>query len=102
MIDASNASQKVSNQNPAGGAKAKKGSRVEIMVSVPGTIPDVSGMSLEQARSALVAAGYKIGNVQYSQQTGAQDGTVVRTEPEANSDTRPGEAVNITVAGSGP
>jgi serine/threonine-protein kinase len=100
-VEPTNATQKVAAQNPPPGARAKKGSKVQIIVSVPGTVPDVTGMSLDQAKDALVANGYTVGNIVYTQQPGAQDGTVVRTEPEANSPLNPGESVNITVNGAG-
>jgi serine/threonine-protein kinase len=101
-IDPANASLKVNTESPAAGARTKKGTRVEIMVSVPGTVPDVTGMPLDAAKAALVQNGYAVGSISYTQQPGAQDGTVVRTEPEANSNLNPGESVNITVNGTGP
>ncbi len=60
-VDATNATQKVSAQRPDTGTNAKKGSSVTIYVSVPGTVPDVTGMSLDDAKKALAAAGYQIG-----------------------------------------
>jgi serine/threonine-protein kinase len=101
-VEPANAAQKVAAQNPTAGTKAKKGTKVQIIVSVPGSVPDVTGMSLGDAKSALVASGYKVGNIVYTQQPGTQDGTVVRTEPEANSPLNPGESVNVTVNGTGP
>ncbi len=101
-IEPANAQQKVAVQNPSAGTKAKKGTKVQIIVSVPGTVPDVSGMSLNDAKAALSAAGYKVGNITYTQEPGSPDGSVVRTEPVANTNLNPGESVNITVEGAGP
>jgi serine/threonine-protein kinase len=101
-VEPANAAQKVAAQNPAAGEAAKKGSKVQIIVSVPGTVPDVSGMTLDAAKAALVASGYKVGNIVYTQEQGTQDGAVVRTEPEANSPLNPGESVNVTVNGTAP
>ncbi|HZO94614.1 MAG TPA: Stk1 family PASTA domain-containing Ser/Thr kinase [Candidatus Baltobacteraceae bacterium] len=105
-VDASNATQKVSAQRPDSGASAKKGSTVTIFVSVPGTVPDVTGMTLDAARKVLAAAGYQIGSTAYtSDETNPggqiEDGQVVRTEPEAGQPLTPGESVNITVMRSG-
>ncbi len=98
-VEPANASQNVSSQDPAAGTKAKKNSKVTIMVSVPGSVPDVSGQTLDQAKAALLAAGYQIGNIVETQD--GTEGTVVRTEPEANATLRPGESVNLTVHPAG-
>lgn len=102
VIQPTDASGKVANQDPAAGKQAKKGARVTIMVTVPGTVPDVTNMSLDDAKKAIVASGYQVGNIGYSQEPGVPDGAVVRTEPEANATLRPGESVNITVSGASP
>src|SRR5579884_1964626 len=105
-VDATNATQKVSAQRPDAGTSAKKSSSVTIFVSVPGTVPDVTGMTLDEAKKTLVAAGYQIGSTAYTADETApggsvQDGQVVRTEPEAGKPLTPGESVNITVMRSG-
>jgi beta-lactam-binding protein with PASTA domain len=68
-------------------------------VAVPGSVPDVAGQPLDVAKAALIAAGYQIGNIVQSQE--GEEGKVVRTEPEANANLRPGESVNITVHPAG-
>ncbi|HEY0393344.1 MAG TPA: Stk1 family PASTA domain-containing Ser/Thr kinase [Candidatus Elarobacter sp.] len=106
-VDVANPTGKISRQNPDAGAKVKKGSRVSIYVSVSGSIPDVTGMSLEEAKRALISQGYSIGNLVLTQDNTLpdgrtlQEGQVVRTEPEANANVKPGESVNITVVSSG-
>ena len=96
-VDATGAPGKVAFQKPNGGTQAKKGSKVTIFVTVPGTVPDVAGMTLENAQNALVAAGYKVGNIAYTADANVPPGTVVRTEPEGSSRLNPGESVNLTV-----
>jgi serine/threonine-protein kinase len=100
-VDAANPTGKISLQKPDAGAKVKKGTPVTIYWSVSGTVPDVSGMTLDEAKKALLASGYQIGNIAETQESSLQDGRVVRTEPEANSVQKPGEVVNITVMRSG-
>jgi eukaryotic-like serine/threonine-protein kinase len=78
---------------PAAGTQANRGAGVTIMVTATGLIPDVSGMSLDDARAGLQNAGYNIGNV-ISTQDG-QPGKVTRTDPVANTQLHPGETVNI-------
>jgi eukaryotic-like serine/threonine-protein kinase len=93
IVDATNAGGNVSAQNPAANATAPRRSEVTISVSVPGTVPDVTNMTLDVAKAAIVASGYTIGNVAVTQD--GPTGKVARTEPEANAALRPGEAVTI-------
>ena len=100
-VDAANPTGKISAQKPDAGANVKKGAPVAIFLSVSGSVPDVTGMTLDEAKRALVASGYQIGNIAYTQDSSLQDGQVVRTEPEANSVLKPNESVNLTVMRSG-
>jgi eukaryotic-like serine/threonine-protein kinase len=100
-VDPSNASGKVGLQIPAGGTKTKKNAKVKIFLSVPGSVPDVSGMTLDEAKRALVQSGYQIGNTVNTSEGTVPDGQVVKTEPEANAQLVPGESVNIHVMKSG-
>jgi len=80
-------------ETPAAGSQAEKGSSVRVWLSVPGEVPDTDGLSLDAAKKLLVNNGYQIGNLVPTDQ--GADGNVVRTEPEAGTSLRPGEAVNI-------
>ena len=97
LVEAANPSGKISSQDPPPGTKAKKGSKVSARLSVPGSIPDVAGMMLAEAKAALTAAGYQIGNIAYTSDSSLKDGQVVRTEPEANAALSPGESVVLYV-----
>jgi len=99
--DPTNASGKVAIQNPQAGAQAKKGTRVTIYVSVSGSVPDVTGMNLDDAKRVLTTSGYKVGNISYTQDGTVQEGQVVRTEPEQGTPLQPGESVNLTVLHGG-
>jgi serine/threonine-protein kinase len=101
-VDAANPTGKISLQQPEADAKAKKHSKVTIFWSVPGSIPDVAGKPLEDAKLMLIASGYQIGNIAETTDSSLEPGRVVRTEPEANSALKPGESVNITVMKPGP
>ena len=84
-------------QIPDPGTQLPRGSSVRITLAVPGEVPDVGGMTLEDAKATLEAAGYTVGNVAITKE--GADGKVVRTEPEAGTAKRPGEAVTIYVNG---
>ncbi len=93
IVDATNASGNVIAQDPAAQTTVPRRTTVTLSIAVAGTVPDVSNLTLDDAKRAIVTNGYNVGNVAIT-----QDGTigkVVRTEPEANASLRPGEAVTI-------
>ena len=76
-------------QSPAGGKKVAAGSTVKVWFSAgpsTGTVPDVSGKSQDDARSALEAAGFKVAASTQTEDsdTVAKD-NVTRTSPAAGS-----------------
>ncbi|MBV8074727.1 MAG: Stk1 family PASTA domain-containing Ser/Thr kinase [Candidatus Eremiobacteraeota bacterium] len=85
-------------QDPAPSSQARKGATVNVMVAVPGTVPDVTGLGLDAAKAMLIRLGYKPGNVSYVQE--GQDGTVARTEPAAHAQLNVGETVSLYVNGA--
>jgi eukaryotic-like serine/threonine-protein kinase len=99
-VDQSVTSGTVLEQNPAPASQVRKGSVVELSVGVPGNVPDVSGLSLEQATAALLDAGYKLAPADYG--ADGEAGKVVRSEPEAGAQLRPGETVLLHIAGPAP
>jgi serine/threonine-protein kinase len=92
-VDPSNAGGNVTAQQPLANTQARRGSKVTILISVPGTVPDVSGLGLDDAKKAIETSGYAVGNIATT--SDGAEGKVVRTEPEANSPLRPGESVVI-------
>lgn len=98
IVDATNAGGNVSAQDPAANATVPRRSTVTISVAVPGTVPDVTNMGLDDAKRAIIASGYTVGNIAVTQD--GSDGKVARTEPEANASLRPGEAVTIYYHGA--
>jgi beta-lactam-binding protein with PASTA domain len=87
-------------QEPAAGAQAKKGATVALGVAVPGAVPDVSGLPVEEARAKLQSAGYGVAPLVYGAEGPA--GEVASTEPAAGANLRPGENVTLHVAGPPP
>jgi serine/threonine-protein kinase len=107
-VDPTNAGGTVTAQQPGPGGSIKRGSTVAIFIGVPGTVPDVAGMTLDDAKAALEKNGYESGNIAFTTDcVGAtaddttpcpgDEGKIVRTEPEANKDVKPGEAVTLYV-----
>ncbi|PZR57330.1 MAG: Stk1 family PASTA domain-containing Ser/Thr kinase [Candidatus Meridianibacter frigidus] len=84
-------------QTPDPGTQLPRGSTVTVLLSVPGAVPDTQGMTSNDAKATLEAAGYTVGNIAFTKE--GADGKVVRTEPEAGTVKRPGEAVTVYVNG---
>jgi beta-lactam-binding protein with PASTA domain/tRNA A-37 threonylcarbamoyl transferase component Bud32 len=85
-------------QDPAPAATAPKGSAVNVMVAVPGTVPNVAGLSIEAAQTTLTRYGYRPGNISYVQE--GTTGSVARTDPPANTQLGVGETVSLYVNSS--
>jgi len=98
IVDSSVLPGTVLQQNPAASSQTHKGATISIGVAVPGTVPDVGGTMLDQARLALQNAGYKPGGIIY--EPNGEVGRVIRTDPAAGSSLRPGETVNLHVSGA--
>jgi serine/threonine-protein kinase len=61
------------------------------------TVPDVVGMSVDEAQRALEAAGLKLGS-QTPQTSDEPEDTVLAQDPEADTQLTEGEAVTVTVS----
>ncbi|HQL94120.1 MAG TPA: PASTA domain-containing protein [Candidatus Hydrogenedentes bacterium] len=91
----------VISQDPAAGSDAVPGDAVSIVVSlgVPTlvTVPDVLGMTVADATTALQAAGLALGTVteQYSSEP---VGAVISQTPDANEDAPLNSSVNLVVS----
>jgi serine/threonine-protein kinase len=63
-------------------------------------VPDVVGMSLSKATTALDGAGLKSGTVSYQQATGKPQGTVLSQSPAAASMAKKGSTVDLVAVGT--
>jgi serine/threonine-protein kinase len=92
---------KVVSTDPAGGAQVNKGSSVNVVVGGgPNTlaVPDVSGQTATQARTALQQAGFT-GTITVTNVDSLQPkGTVVSTNPTANSSVAPDSPLTLNVS----
>jgi eukaryotic-like serine/threonine-protein kinase len=89
--------------DPAGGQKAPKGSKVRVNVMagpVTATVPNVVGMTLSAATTALHDRGFNV-NVANTVSSSQPANTVVSQSPQPNSSATKGATVNITLS-SGP
>ena len=67
------------------------------------TVPDLTGMTLDQAQSALTSAGLVVGTTSYQGPVpGVHDGTVVGQFPSSSSTLRRGASVALVLSGPPP
>ena len=87
--------------DPPVGTEIEVGKTVEIAFSSGPeavSVPNVVGMTQDQAASTLEAAGLTSGSVTEVNDPSAAAGDVVATDPAADSSAAPGSRVNLTVA----
>lgn len=100
-VGPSSANGTIIGEDPSGGAQIAPGSRITLTLSVPGEVPDTEGTTVDQARSALQAAGYSISSFRYTTTEGS-NGNVIGTDPEAGTQLSPGSGVVLVVNGAKP
>jgi beta-lactam-binding protein with PASTA domain len=91
---------RVVSQDPLGGTEAEEGSTVTIDVSAgpdPISVPDLSGKSLEFARSKLTKAGFEV-DVERRPSRSVRRGRVIETDPPAGAALDPGATVTLLVS----
>ncbi len=86
-------------QTPDPGTRVKPGRRLELVINKPrfGSVPTVSGRSLEDARQALEAAGYRVAGITRIASGDTTD-TVLSSIPREGQPLRPGEGVRLLVS----
>ena len=97
---------KVLEQKPVAGTTLDKESAVDITVSdgkgtEKGTVPSVTRMSLKDAKKAIEAAGFNVGNISYDYDSSIGKGYVIYQQYQANSQLDKGTSIDLQVS-SGP
>lgn len=91
-------------QSPDAGTTAEKRTSVDIVISKAkskATVPNLNGMTYDQAESALQSLGFSVGRVTEEENNGFTAGTVFKQYPAANSEYQTGSTVDIWIAKSG-
>lgn len=91
----------VADTDPHPGTEVQKNSKVTVFLSSgPSevTVPDVSGLSQEQARKTLEDAGLKVGNVTTQDDPKEDKDHVIETSPKAGESIENGGTVNLIIA----
>lgn len=91
----------VINQDPKAGSQAPKGSTVTIDVT-QGTeevdIPDLSNLTVDEARKALATAGFTVGDTTKDYSEDIAEGRVMKQDPAAGTKAKVGTKVNLVVS----
>ena len=87
-------------QSPEAGESVKEQRMIHLVVSKGAgdiTIPDLQGMSFDQAREKLKALGLSIGRISYANDTSKDDGVVISQGLQAGGKASKGATVDITI-----
>ena len=90
--------------DPTAGQSRLPGSVVTLFVSVGAanvTVPDLSGLSVDDARELLTQSGLVLGSTRVRSQAGHEPGMIFDQSPAAGTLAAPGAAVNVTIARGG-
>jgi eukaryotic-like serine/threonine-protein kinase len=90
--------------DPGAGTVMSEGGRVQLFVnptSNTAVVPEVAGMSLDAARQALEAAGFRVIDAVTEINDDVAEGQVIRTEPGAGEEAGVQDRITIFVAGAG-
>ena len=88
------------------GASIPKGAKIDLVVgdglgNQVFTVPDVVGMDIEDAEVIIKGSGLKIGTMINETTEGETSGTVIRQLPQAGSNIRIGEVIDLWIIQSG-
>lgn len=83
--------------NPGQGATVQHGDNIDIRVSTALEVPDVSGLSADEAEQLLEDAGFDVNTQRDSSATGSNSDEVIRTSPEIGSLHDPEETTEVTL-----
>lgn len=86
---------------PEAGLTVTKGTTVTVLVSSgPSAIPmpNIDGMTEDQARTALENAGLSLGTITSQDSATAPAGTIIKSDPPSGSQVAPGTSINIVVS----
>jgi serine/threonine-protein kinase len=90
----------VISQDPAAKSSEAKGTKVSIVVSqgdAKSTVPELVGLPVDQAKTAITTARLVVGKVT-NQNSDRPKGEVLSSDPKYNAQVKPGSAVNLVVS----
>lgn len=91
---------KIISQDPAPGSNLAKGGSVNVVISAGEeiTVPDLLGMSEQQARDAIETKGLKVGTVKSAYSSKYEEGKVMKQSPSSGKSAKKGDIIDITIS----
>ncbi len=90
----------VISQDPEVGVMVNKKTVIRVLESLgPLTVPNLIGLSLNDAQVVLDSRGFKVGEIVYREVPGYSDNRVVETDPPYGSKLSSGDSVDLVVSG---
>jgi len=90
----------VISQDPEVGVMVNKKTVIRVLESLgPLTVPNLIGLSLNDAQVVLDSRGFKVGEIVYREVSGYSDNRVVETDPPYGSKLSSGDSVDLVVSG---
>ena len=91
----------VSSQNPKGGNKVDKGTKINLVIS-QGTeeieVPDLTNKTLAEAQNELAKLGFAVGTTTEQNSDEVESGKVCGQDPKAGKSAKKGSSVNIVIS----
>jgi beta-lactam-binding protein with PASTA domain/predicted Ser/Thr protein kinase len=89
--------------DPVAGIVIPEGGRVQLFVNPSedtAVVPDVAGMTLDEARQALEAAGFRVIEAVTEENNDVTEGRVIRTDPSEGEEAGVQDPITVFVAGA--
>lgn len=91
----------VFDQNPRQGVQVEYNTTIDLYVSKgiePTTVPNLTNMTLDDAKSAIENAGLKLGKITYQERTDMPDNVVIEQSIPQNTEVQKGNTIDIVVS----
>ena len=97
--NASYNADEICRQDPTAGSRVREGRSIEVTVSKgeEGTVPNIVGMDEDEAKKLIKKYGFKVGT-KTVETSGEPKGTVIKQDPGAGEQTKPGSELNYTIS----
>ncbi|MDQ1695528.1 MAG: eukaryotic-like serine/threonine-protein kinase, partial [Frankiaceae bacterium] len=91
----------VARQNPGSGARVHKGATIDLRLSLGPeivTVPDVTGLTVKAARTAIEQAHLSVGEQTEAYSTDVKTGRIISTDPKPDARVHASRSVNLVVS----
>ncbi|OFW60361.1 MAG: hypothetical protein A2W01_00650 [Candidatus Solincola sediminis] len=102
QYDANVKANYIISQSPEGGVMVRRKTIIKVLESLgPLTVPNLVGLSLEDASMVLESRGFRVGEITYREYADFTENRVVETDPPYGSKLSGGDFVNLIISKKG-